>query len=140
MPPYEGDNSWHGVRMKRVDWLRKIFLGSCENAQQRGDFNRLMISAPLVGRKGLSSRATMAVASGVSATGAAALGALSIGALTIGFLVVGRLIIREMLIKRVHLRYLKIDQLEVEDLRVSKLTVLEDQRPSASPDKSPAEQ
>jgi hypothetical protein len=123
MRPYEAANSWHGVPMKRVDWLRKVCLGFCESAQQRDNLNRWTIGAPVIGGEKLNSRATIAEATAVSATGAAALGALSIGALAIGFLVIGRLIIRELMIKRVH-----------------QLTVLEDQRPSASPDKPPAEQ
>jgi hypothetical protein len=134
-----GANSWHGVFMKRVLWLRKLCLGSCVNAKERANFNGLAIGAPVVGTEVFSSRATIAEATGGNATAAVALGALAIGGLAVGFLVVGRLIIREMLIHRVHLRQIKIDQLEVEDLRVRKLTVLEEQHSAGGPDNPPAQ-
>jgi hypothetical protein len=121
-------DSWHGVSMKRVGWLRKLCLGSCVNVKERDNLNGSAISTSSVGTEVLRSRATIAEATGASATAALALGVLAIGGLAIGFLVIGRLIIRELQVKRVHLRHLRIDQLEVEDLRVKKLTILEKER------------
>jgi hypothetical protein len=121
-------DSWHGVSMKRVGWLRKLGLGSCVSVKEPDNLNGFAISTPSVGTEVLSSRATIAEATGFSATAALAASVLAIGGLAVGFLVIGRLIIRELLVKRVHLHHLRIDQLEVEDLRVKRLTILEKER------------
>jgi hypothetical protein len=128
-------DSWHGVSMKRVGWLRKLRLGSCVSAKERDNLNGFATSAPSVGTEVLSARAAIAEATGASATAALALAVLAIGGLAVGFLVIGRLLVRELLVQRVHLRHLKIDQLEVEDLRVKKLTILEKERPTDGTDR-----
>ena len=125
-------NSWHGVPMKRVGWLRTLYMNPCVPGTKRVNLDGYTVGAEVP-----ELRATIAEATSANATAAMALAVLAIGGLTAGFLVIGRLIIREMLVKKVHLRHLKIDQLDVEDLRVTKLTVAEEQRPAAGSDNAP---
>jgi hypothetical protein len=127
-------DSWHGISMKRVAWLQKLCLGSCDGVKERDNLKGSMTGAPPIGTEVLSTRAAIAKATGASATGALALGVLAIGGLAVGFLVIRRLIVQELLVKRVHLHHLRIDQLEVEDLRVKKLTILEKERPTDGTD------
>ena len=123
--------------MKRVGLLRKFYLASCPNEQERIGADGLTLGIRAISSDSPGFRTIIAEATGAHAAGAVALGALAIGGLAIGFLAIGRLVIRELLVRQVHLRHLKIDQLDVEDLRVKKLTVSEEQRPARGPD-SPA--
>ena len=127
-------DSWHGISMKRVGWLRKLCLGSCVSMKERDNLNGFATGAPSIGTEVMSARGAIAEATGASATAALALGGLAVGSLAVGFLVIHRLIVRELLVKRVHLHHLRIDQLEVDDLRVKKLTILEKERPTDGTD------
>jgi hypothetical protein len=136
-PPIFGgiqSDSWHGISMKRIGWLRKRCLGSCFSEKEQNNSNGLANVVPSIGTEVLSAHAAIAEATGASATAALALGALAIGGLAVGFLVINRLIVRELLVKRVHLHHLRINQLEVEDLRVKKLTILEKEPPTDGTD------